>query len=121
VCAPVGDEGPWELALYILAMAHAGVASLTLVLGMRWQLRTKRVAALPGLATLALAGAVAIGDAGRAEDRLPMVLVLSIELAAVAALIAISAWQPEIHGRGILRLVVVLWGTTALWCHPHDR
>ena len=34
---------------------------------MRWQLRTKRVAALPGLATLAPAGAVAIGDVGRAE------------------------------------------------------
>jgi len=47
----------------IAAMALAGVAWLTLVLGMRWQLRTKAVAALSGLATLALAGATAIGDA----------------------------------------------------------
>jgi len=28
-------------------------------------------------------------------------------------LVAISAWQPEVHGRGVLRLVVVLCGTTA--------
>ena len=51
-----GDQGPWELALYVLAMALAGAAWLTLVLGMRGQPRTKAVAALPGLATLALAG-----------------------------------------------------------------
>ena len=51
-----GDQGPWELALYVLAMALAGAAWLTLVLGMRRQPRTKAVAALPGLATLALAG-----------------------------------------------------------------
>jgi hypothetical protein len=48
--------------------ALAGVAWLTLVLGLRWQLRTKAVAALSGLATLALAGAVAIGNAARGED-----------------------------------------------------
>jgi hypothetical protein len=58
-----GDRGPWDLALYVLAMALAGLAWLTLVLGMRWQLRTKAVAALPGLFTLALAGAEAIRDA----------------------------------------------------------
>jgi peptidoglycan/LPS O-acetylase OafA/YrhL len=81
---------------------------------MRWQLRTKAVAALPGLATLALAGATAIADAGHGEDdSFPGMLVLTIELAAVVALVAISAWQPDIHGRGVLRLVVVLWGTTA--------
>jgi hypothetical protein len=57
-----GDQGPLESALYVLAMALTGVAWLTFVLGMRWRLRTKRVAALPGLATLAVAGATAIGD-----------------------------------------------------------
>jgi hypothetical protein len=40
-------------------------------------------------------------------------LVLSIELAAVVALLAIPAWQPDLDGRRFLRLVVVLWGTTA--------
>ena len=45
--------------------------------------------------------------------RFPIVLLLSIELFAVVALVAISAWQPEIHGRHIRRLAVVLWGTTA--------
>jgi len=33
---------------------------------------------------------------------------ISIELSAVVALVAISAWQPETHGRHIRRLVVVL-------------
>ena len=40
-------------------------------------------------------------------------LVLTIELLAVVALVSISAWQPEVRGRGVLRLAVVLWGTTA--------
>ena len=39
--------------------------------------------------------------------------VLNIELAAVVALVAISVWQPEVRGRGVLRLAVVLWGMTA--------
>ncbi len=52
-------------------MALVGVAWLTLVVGLRWQLRTKVVAAFPGLATLAvaLAGAVAVGDARQASAR----------------------------------------------------
>jgi hypothetical protein len=41
-----------------------------------------------------------------------LILVLSIELSAVVALVAISAWQPETHGRHNRRLAVVLWGTT---------
>jgi hypothetical protein len=74
---------------------------------------------LPGLATLvvALAEAVALGDAGHdREDSLslpPMMLLFSIELAAVVALVAILACQSEVVGRCSLRLVVVLWGTTA--------
>jgi hypothetical protein len=109
------EQAPWAFELNIAAMALAGVAWLTLVLGMRWELRTKAVAAPSGLATLALAGAAAIpGDAGHGEDDFfPGMLVLTIELAVVVALVAISAWQPEVHGRGVLRLVVVLWGTTA--------
>jgi hypothetical protein len=109
-----GDQGPWELALYVLAVALAGVAWLTLVLGLRWQRRTKRVAALPGLATLALAGATAIGDAVFGQDgEILMLLLVSIDLSAVVALIAILAWEPDVRVRSFLRLVVVLWGTTA--------
>ena len=63
-----GDQGQWESELKVVAMVLLGVAWLTRVLGMRWQLRTKAVAALPGLLTLALAGAAAIGDAGLGED-----------------------------------------------------
>ena len=42
-----------------------------------------------------------------------MIVVWSIELSAAVALVAILAWQPEVHGRHMRRLVVVLWGTTA--------
>jgi hypothetical protein len=40
-------------------------------------------------------------------------LLFSMEVAAVVALVAIAAWQPETRGRHIWRLAVVLWGTTA--------
>jgi hypothetical protein len=112
----ISAQAPWTSELHVAATALLGVAWLILVVGLRRQLRTKAVAALPGLATLAvaLAGAVAISDAGRdRDDSLPTMLMFSIELAAIVALVAISAWQPETHGRHIRRLVVVLWGTTA--------
>ena len=68
--------------------------------------------ALPGLATLAVAAALAIG--GRDEDgSVPMLLMLSIESSAAVALVAIMAWQRDVDGRRFLRLLVVLWGTTA--------
>ena len=57
-----GDQGPWESELNVVAMVLLGVAWLALVLGLRWQLKTKAVAALPGLATLAFAAAMAIGN-----------------------------------------------------------
>jgi hypothetical protein len=97
-----GDQGPWESELQVVAMVLLGLAWLALVLGLRWQLRTKAVAAVLGLAMLALR-----------PSSIPMMLLLNSELAAVVALVVISAWQPEVRGRGVLRLAVVLWGTTA--------
>ncbi len=105
---------PWTTDLNHVAMALLGVAWLTLVLGLRWQLRTKAVAVLPGVAAVAVA---LVGAAG--TDRyewsmlLMMVLALIMELLAVVALLWIVWWQPEVRGRQILRLVIVLWGTTA--------
>jgi hypothetical protein len=63
-------EQPWMSDLNIAAMVLLGVAWLTLVLGLRWQLKTKAVAALPGLATLAFAGVMAIGNSGNAAEQL---------------------------------------------------
>jgi hypothetical protein len=97
-----GDQGPWESELQVVAMVLLGAAWLALVLGMRWQLRTKAVAAVLGLATLVLR-----------DGSIPLMLLLNSELAAVIALVAILAWQPEVRGRRVLRLVVVLWGVTA--------
>jgi uncharacterized membrane protein len=105
---------PWTSDLNLVAMALLGVAWLTLVLGLRWRLRTKAVAVLPGVAAVAVA---LLGAAG--TDRyewsllLMMGLALIMELLAVVALLWIVAWQPEVRGRQILRLVIVLWGTTA--------
>jgi hypothetical protein len=89
---------------------RGGLAAL--VLGMRWQLRTKAVAALSGPATLVLAGAAAIGDAGLGQDSsFPGILLVSIELAAVVALVAISAWQQ--------RFTVA--ASCAWWCYGVRR
>jgi hypothetical protein len=107
---------PWTSELNLVAMALLGVAWLTLIVGLPWRLRTRAVAALPGLATLAfaLAGAAAIGDPKPFEYTPPLMgLVEFMELFAVVALVWIFAWQPEARGRHILRLALVLSGTTA--------
>jgi hypothetical protein len=114
---------PWTSELNLVAMALLGVAWLALVVGLRWRWRTMAIAALPGLATLAvaLAGAVTIGAARQAAarhaeyDGTPVMgLVMFLELLAVVALVWILVWQPEARGRQIaFRLVVVLSGTTA--------
>ena len=108
---------PWTSGLNLVAMALLGVAWLTLVVGLRWRWRTRVVAALPGLATLAVAaaGAAAIGDPKPFEYTPPLMgLVMFLELLAVAALVWILVWQPEARARRIApRLVVALSGTTA--------
>jgi hypothetical protein len=108
---------PWTSGLNLVAMAVLGMAWLALVVGLRWRWRTRAVAALPGLATLAfaIAGAAAIGDPKPLEYTPPLMgLVMFFELLAVVALVWILVWQPECRGRNIgLRLVVVLSGTTA--------
>ena len=108
---------PWTSGLNLVAMALLGVAWLTLVVGLRWRWRTRAVAALPGLATLAfaMAGAATIGDPKPLEYSPPLMgLVTFLELLAVVALAWILVWQPEARGRHIApRLVVVLSGTTA--------
>jgi hypothetical protein len=108
---------PWTSGLNLVAMALLGVAWLTLVVGLRWRWRTRVVAALPGLATLAVAaaGATAIGDPKPFEYSPPLMgLVAFLELLAIVALVWILVWQPEARSRhNCARLVVVLSGTTA--------
>jgi len=114
----ISGQAPWTSELLVLAMVLAGVAWLTVVLGLRWRLRTKAVAALPGLGTvvMALAVAVTIGDAERGEDHhslLTMLLVV-VEWSALLAFAVIWVWQPEVRTRRpFVRLAVALWGTTA--------
>lgn len=110
------EQTPWASELGVAATALAGVAWLTVVLGLRWSLRTKAVAALPGLATLVVAvvGTLALVDAGRSpDDSLSGWLWVSIEGTAVIALVMMLGWQTEVRGRVLLRLILVLWGTTA--------
>lgn len=110
------ERTPWAAELGVTAMVLTGVAWLVLLLGMRWSLRTKAVAALPGLATLVLAAvsARAIGDAARGgDDPLSAWLLLTPEVAALVAVVAIFAWQPEIDDARVLLVLVLAWGTTA--------
>lgn len=112
----ISGQAPWTSELYVLAMALAGLAWLTLVLALRWQPKTKAVAAVPGLSTVVMALAVAatIG-AERGEDH-PLLAMLSVasEWSALLALAMIWGWQPEVRTRRrFLRVVVALWGTTA--------
>ncbi len=113
----ITGQAPWTSELLVLAMALAGVAWLTLVFCLRWQLRTKAVAALPGLITvvMALAVAVTIGDVEQGEDHsLLTTLLAAVEWSALLALAVIWVWQPEVRTRRrFLRLAVALWGTTA--------
>ena len=102
-----GGDAPWTSELNIAATALLGVAWLALVLGMRWQLRTKAVAALPSLATLAVAAALAM-DGGDQDRSFPVLLMLGIELSAAVALFAIMARQRDVDVRRLLRLLVVL-------------
>lgn len=112
----LSEQTPWAAELGVVAMALAGTAWLILVLGMRWSLRTKAVAVLPGLATLALAAVSAVAAAHTtrsAHDHVSGWLMAAPEATALVALVAIWLWQPEVHGRRFVRVLVVAWGTTA--------
>jgi hypothetical protein len=109
----ISEQAPWTSELLVLAMALVGLAWLALVFCLRWQLRTKAVAALPGLVTvvIALVVAVTIGDAKWEENH---ALLTTVEWSAFLALAVIWAWQPEVRTRRcFLRIVLALWGTTA--------
>ncbi len=109
------QQAPWASELGVVAMALTGTAWLVLTTGMRWRLRTRAVAALPGLATVALAATSAslVADPGRsAGDHGPQWLLLAPEATMVMAFAAIITWQPEVTERSWARLVVTAWGAT---------
>jgi hypothetical protein len=110
------DQAPWASELGVAGTVLAGLAWLTLVLGLRWSLRTKAVAALPSLASFVVAVVCGVALAGAAPNPDEFLLVrlrLAIDGSAFLALIMILAWQPEVRGRSLLRLLLVLWGTAA--------
>lgn len=101
----LSEQTPWAPELGAVSMALAGTAWLVLVLGMRWPVRTKTVAALPGVVTLTMAAGSAVATADW--------LVMALEAAALVALVAIWRWQSEVRGRDFVRVLVVAWGSTA--------
>ena len=111
------EHAPWASELGVAATVLAGLAWLTLVLGLRWSLRTKAVAALPSLAAFVVAVVCGVALAGAAPNPDEFLLVrlrFAIDGSAVLALIMILVWQPEVRGgRRLLGLLLVLWGTTA--------
>jgi hypothetical protein len=107
----ISEQAPWTSELLVLAMALVGLAWLALVFCLRWQLRTKAVAALPGLATVVTALAIAVTNAEPGEHH---ALLVAVEWFALLALAVIWAWQPEERTRRrFLRIAVALWGTIA--------
>lgn len=109
------EQAPWAAELGIAAMVAAALAWLVLVVGLRWPTRAAVIAALPGLALLGVAvlAALTSRDATRSPDAyLPIWLWMSIDVAAVIALVAVRSRQDT------LRLVLVLWGTTAFGLVP---
>jgi hypothetical protein len=96
----ISGQAPWTSEMFVLAMALAGLAWLTLVLGVRWQLRTKAVAALPGFATvgMALAVAVTIGDPERGEDNpLLTMLPVAVEWSALSLMVTFSRTTTQVR------------------------
>ncbi|HEY5821674.1 MAG TPA: hypothetical protein VIT20_06840 [Propionibacteriaceae bacterium] len=107
---------PGAAELGVIAVALAALAWLVLVLGLRWSIADKAIAALPGLATMmvALAAAQLAGDAGRGPDESgPGWLWWLPDLMVVGAFIALALRRPALTRRTELRLVVMLWGTSA--------
>ena len=110
-----GEQAPWAFELNIAAMALAGVAWLTLVLGMRWQLRTKAVAALqawPHLRTSPKPWRSAMRDTVKTAPSLDAVINHRVVCRRCIGL------QSRYGGQRFTvatsrRLAVVLWGTTA--------
>jgi hypothetical protein len=111
------QQAPWASELGVAGTVLAGLAWLTLVLGLRWSGRTKVVAVLPSLAGFVVAVVCGVALAGAAPDPDEFLLVwlrFAIDWSAVLAVIMILVWQPEVReGRRLLRLLIVLWGTTA--------
>jgi hypothetical protein len=110
------DQAPWASELGVAATVLAALTWLTLVFGLRWSLRAQAVAALPSLAGFVVAVVCGLALAGVTSSPDEFFLVrlrLAIDGAALLALIMILAWQPDVRGRGLLRLLLVLWGTTA--------
>jgi hypothetical protein len=97
-----GDQGRWESELQVVAMVLLG----------------------GGVARSRYRNAVAVEDQGCCGSSrsgwacpqtqvYPLDAVVEQRVGWVVALVVISAWQPEVRRRGVLRLTVVLWGVTA--------
>ena len=59
------------------------------------------------------AAAVGIGAARSASEPVSLLLVMAVELAAVVAMSAIWAWEPDVRGLGLVRILILLWGVTS--------
>lgn len=113
----LAERAPGAAELGLVAVVLAGLAWLVVVLTLRRSSRASAlVAGLPALTNLALAGwgAYALGHA----DRDPYAggalwLLAGVDVAAVAAVVAIWRGKPEIGPADVVRLLVVLWGVTA--------
>lgn len=102
--------------LGLLALALAVLAWVVVVPTLRWSRRSVAVALLPAAASLLVAGQglAAARTPGRGDGAsLPVWLWIAPEALAVLALVLLRRWQPELRGRALVRVVVLLHGATA--------
>lgn len=102
--------------LAAVAMAVTGLAWLTLVIGMRWRLRTTAVAAVPALLSLGLAvssARAAVLPGAHETSYASLSWWLLLEVAGVGVLVVVRLWQPELTNWELARLTLILWGVTA--------
>ena len=107
------EQTAWASELGVVATVLGALGWLTLVVGSSCGIRTKALAALPGLLTLGLAGYVArlIERPDRSFDA-PISMGVLVEVLTLAAVVAISLGEPMDRWANAA-LLVVAWGSTA--------
>jgi len=99
-----------------VSIVLAALAWLPPAFGLGWRQRTRAALSLPVLATLLLAAAtfpVARSTGFDSGSPGAVWLWLSVEVAGVAAVLAVGRWEPAAGGGTLVQLLALSWGTTA--------
>lgn len=114
--ADQGQRTWWSSQLAGISVALAALAWLPPAFGLGWRRRTRAALSLPVLASLLLP-AVTFPMTRRTgfDSGSPgaVWLWLSVEVAGVAAILAVGRWESAAGGATLVRLLALSWGATA--------